>query len=200
MKYIYPQFPIIHINSGGDHNLLEPGLRAAIYIISHHFSTFDDSLCIQTVYETLPLTQLRQFVLRYLDNSRHRPTITSLQSGLLLAISPAANMLMPETDERAFLAGTVTAMANALGLQHDPSDWEIPEEEKVLRRRLTTLVRANDTWTAFAAGRPPFIASDNWSIDILNKLWPDHNGEDPSIIFLQYAQLTEILSCILHKV
>jgi hypothetical protein len=55
----------------------------------------------------------------YLNNYRHRPTIASLQGGLLLTISPAANMLMPETEERAFLAGMITGTANALGLQHD---------------------------------------------------------------------------------
>jgi hypothetical protein len=171
-----------------------------MYIISHHFSTFDDALCIQTVYETLPLTQLRQLALRHLDSSRHRPTIASLQSGLLLAISPAANMLTPETDERASLAGTITAMSNALGLQYDPSDWEIPEEDKALRRRLATLVKANDTWTALAAGRPPFISSDNWDVDTTAEASTDHNGEGPSVIFLQYAQLTDILSCVLRDV
>jgi hypothetical protein len=55
----------------------------------------------------------------YLNNHRHRPNIASLQGGLLLANSLAANMLMPETEERAFLAGMITVMANALGLQHD---------------------------------------------------------------------------------
>lgn len=109
-------------------------------------------------------------------------------------------MLMPETDERASLAGILTAMSNSLGLQYDPSDWEIPEEEKSLRRRLATLVKANDTWTALAAGRPPFISSDNWSVDMTNEASADQNREGPSEIFLQYAQLTDILSCILQDV
>jgi hypothetical protein len=175
-------------------------VRAAIYIISHHFSTFDESLCIQTVYDTLPLARLREFALCYLDNHRPRPTIAALQGGLLLAISPAADMLMPETEERALLAGTVTGMANALGLQHDPSEWEVSDEEKNLRRRLSALVRANDSWTALAAGRPPFISSDNWSADAVDANLSNSHGEDDLIIFGQYAQLTEILSGILQDV
>jgi hypothetical protein len=109
-------------------------------------------------------------------------------------------MLMPEADERYSLAGTITAMANALGLQHDPSKWEISHEEKALRQRLAILVRTIDTWTALAAGRPPFIASDNWSVDVMGSPFTEHKKDDPSVVFLQYAQLTEILSCILGDV
>jgi hypothetical protein len=136
----------------------------------------------------------------YVDNHRHRPTIASLQGGLLLAISPAADMLMPETEERALLAGTVTGMANALGLQHDPSEWEVSDDEKVLRQRLSALVRATDTWTALAAGRPPFISSDNWSADAVDALSSKCFGDDVSITFVQYTQLTQIFSDILQDV
>jgi hypothetical protein len=78
----------------------------------------------------------------YLNNHRHRLTIASLQGGLVLATSPAANMFMPETEERAFLAGMITGTANALGLQHGSFEWEILEEEKALRQNLSALVRA----------------------------------------------------------
>jgi hypothetical protein len=136
----------------------------------------------------------------YVDNHRHRPTIASLQGGLLLAISPAADMLMPETEERALLAATVTGMANALGLQHDSSEWEVSNENKDLRRRLSALVRANDTWTALAAGRPPFISSNNWSVNAVDTSLINSHGEDVSTTFGRYAQLTEILSDILQDV
>jgi hypothetical protein len=199
-KHIYPQFPIVHIKPGDGHIFIDPGVRAAIYIIAHHFSTFDESLCIQTVYDTLPLAQLQEFALRYLNNHRHRPTIASLQGGLLLAISPAANMLMPETEERALLAGMVTGMANALGLQHDPSEWEVSEEEKAMRQKLSALVKANDTWTALAAGRPPFISSDNWNADTIDAHSISIPGEDISTTFVKYAQLTDILTRVLQDV
>jgi hypothetical protein len=123
----------------------------------------------------------------YLKNHRHRLTIASFQGGLLLAISPAANMLMPETEERAFLAGIITGMTNALGLQHDSSEWEVFEEDKGPRQKLSALVRANDTWTALATGRPPFISSDNWSAATVDTRSISFLGDDSSNTFVQYA-------------
>jgi hypothetical protein len=136
----------------------------------------------------------------YLNNHRHRLTIASLQGGLLFAISPAANMLMPETEERAFQAGMITGTANALGLQHGSSEWEVLEEGKAPRQNLSALVRANGTWTALATGPPPFISSDNWSAAAVDTRSISFLGDDSSNTFVQYAQLMEILSGILQDV
>jgi hypothetical protein len=109
-------------------------------------------------------------------------------------------MLMRETEERAVLAGMITGMTNALGLQHDSSEWEEMEEEKGPRQKLSALVRANDTWTALVAGQPPFILSDNGSAAAVDTRSISFLGDDSSNNFVQYAQLTDILSSILQDV
>jgi hypothetical protein len=109
-------------------------------------------------------------------------------------------MLMPETEERAFLAGMITGTANTLGLQHGSFEWEVLEEEKALRQKLSALVRAIGTWTPLATGPPPFISSDNWSAAAVDTRSISFLGDDSSNTFVQYAQLIEMLSGILQGV
>lgn len=189
------------LSSNENGTQISPDVLAAIYVVSQGFATFDELLCIQTVYETLPLQKLKDFVWNSLEKQRARPTLTSIQAALLMALTPADNMLMPENDERVSLAGMIASMANALGLQHDPANWSVPDEEKAMRRRLSCLVRANDTWTAAATGRPVFLSPDNWLVETVSA------SEYTSVIdsavlpnFVHYTQLTQILGYILRNV
>lgn len=201
-QYIMPQFPVICLRPDENAANVAPGILAAIYVAASPFATFDEELCIQTVYETPPLGQLRDFIWKSLQEHRDRPTLASLQSALLLALLPPTDTLNPETDERALLAAMIVAMANALGLQHDPTSWNLPEDEKVSRRRLSCLVKANDTWTAMVAGRPPLISHDNWVLEIVSTdqvRTTVSEGMDFGP-FIQYIQLTRILSRVLREV
>lgn len=200
-EYIFPSFPVVDLGSNENGTQIAPDVLAAIYVISQGFATFDEVLCIQTVYETLPLQTLKDFVWTSLHKQRNRPTLSSIQAALLIALTPADNMLMPENDERASLAGMIAAMANALGLQHDPTNWSVPNEEKAIRKRLSCLVKANDTWTAVAAGRPPFLSPDNWLLETISS--SDHTNsmnETTLTNFVQYTRLTQILGDILRNV
>lgn len=180
---------------------IAPAVLAAIYVVSQGFATFDELLCIQTVYENLPLQRLKDFVWKSLHKQRNRPTLSSVQAALLLALTPADNMLMPENDERVSLAGMIAATANALGLQHDPTNWSVPDEEKALRRRMSCLVKVNDTWTAAATGRPPLLSPDNWLLETISASDQINSiNETIKANFVQYTRLTQILGEILLNV
>lgn len=145
---------------------LSPDVLAAVYLLVIDYSTFDDVLCIQTVYEPQQRSaELRVLLLASLSTQERHPTLSSLQAALLLALAPPADYLTPENEQASALASMVAAMANALGLQHDPSDWNLAPGDKALRRRLSSLVLAGDAWCAAVTGRPPLLGMENWLVD-----------------------------------
>lgn len=181
---------------------MTPDVLAAIYLVSQSFATFDEVLCIQTVYETPPLQKLNDFVWAWLHENRDRPTLRSLQSALLLSLTLPNDILMPDNDERAQLSAMIISLAHSLGLQHDPSNWNVPEEEKALRRRLSCLVKANDVWIAMAIGRPPLLSPDNWLVETVSSedVCTSTVKGDTLVHFIHFTQLSQILGLMLRDV
>lgn len=109
---------------------------------------------------------------------------------------------MPENDERLSLGGIIVSMASTLGLQHDPSDWDIPAAEIALRRRLSCLVRANDTWLAAATGRPGHISSGNWLVDVVTAADVREAGTEAQGLdnFVLFSRLSNLLQAVLDNV
>lgn len=200
-EHVMPQFPVVSLDPEENGMELDPAVLAAIYIAAQYFALFDEDLCIQTVYDKSPISKLKDHVWSSLHNHRNQPSIPLLQSALLMALAPADDVLSPEVEERAMLAGRIAAMANALGLQHDPTSWNVPDREKAFRRRLSCLVKANDTWTAMAAGRPPLLSAENWALEDVpaSDLCTAVLSEPVLSTFVQYMRLTTILSCIMQN-
>ncbi|SPN99280.1 uncharacterized protein DNG_02317 [Cephalotrichum gorgonifer] len=196
-KFIYPLFPAVLREPDRNYLDYSPDVLAAIYMVSLDFVTFDDVLCIQMAYDQSPRKTLKTLLWSWLHERRGCPTLSLLQSALLLGLSPAGDMLLPENDERLSLGGMIVSMANTLGLQHDPTDWDLPAAEIALRRRLSCLVRANDTWLAASTGRPGFIASSNWLVEVATAA-DDQEGVLQD--FVRFTQISRILRVILDDV
>lgn len=106
---------------------------------------------------------------------------------------------MPETAARWALHGTLVAMAQGLGLFHDPSEWTLSHEEIILRRILSWAVRCVDAWLAAALGRIPLIDESNWMVP------PPHAAdfEESELalgvceVFIPLVQLSQILTSVL---
>ena len=201
-KFIHPLFPVITASVDGESRHYTPAVRAVIYIVALDFANLDEVLCIQTAYDRSPRKELADFVWSHIQARSNHPTLDMLQSALLLALSPAEDMLMPENEERLRLGSLIVSMANTLGLQHDPSSWDLPPWEIALRRRLSALVRANDSWIAAATGRPGFITSSNWLVDVVSaaEVRQDTAGEENLDDFVRFSELSNILRIVLEDV
>ncbi|KAI0596368.1 fungal-specific transcription factor domain-containing protein [Biscogniauxia sp. FL1348] len=53
--------------------------------------------------------------------------------------------------------GSAVSLAHSLGLNHDPSSWDIPLSEKVLRMKIWWSLLIHDRWSSLAYGTPPHI-------------------------------------------
>jgi hypothetical protein len=56
------------------------------------------------------------------------------------------------------------AISQMLGLHLDPSDWQLPQEEKDVRVRLWWAVVIHDKWSSLCWGRPSGIQKQNFSV------------------------------------
>ncbi|KAL8824338.1 MAG: hypothetical protein Q9191_005125 [Dirinaria sp. TL-2023a] len=103
----------------------------------------------------------------------------------------------------------MVAVSQDLGLHRDCSNWNIPEWEKGLRKRLSWAVIMQDKWAALVHGRPSHIYRSDWSVGPLSdqdfpETFADENDEEGSTevetgraIFMYMVSLTQILSDIL---
>ncbi|KIV83353.1 hypothetical protein PV11_05386 [Exophiala sideris] len=101
--------------------------------------------------------------------------------------------------------GIMVAMAHDLGLNIEPTDWDIPEAEKRRRRRIWWAVYMQDKWSALTLGRPSFIHDDQYKVRMIDRSDFRANESDspsPEVqrgadVFVAMAYLTQILSTIL---
>ncbi|KAH7024403.1 uncharacterized protein B0I36DRAFT_386988 [Microdochium trichocladiopsis] len=199
-RFISPQFPILAFEPQPTIEDLSPDVLAAVYLLSLDFSTFDDVLCIQTVYEEQHRRELRDFAMVCLREQESRPTLSSVQCALLLLLAPPDDYLMPNNERASILASMMVSMSNALGLQYDPAGWNLSAADKALRRRISCLVLMSDVWVAAVTGRPLLISLDNWLVDRLSVEDLESSGNDAHKMqdVVRLVELSNILRCILR--
>lgn len=181
---------------------LPPSILAAVALLTQDFAVFDDVLCIQTAYGNVPRTKLRDIINSSMHKQSARPTLSSLQCALLIAIAPPDHGLMPENELVSTETASTAAMANSLDFQYDPSDRNISPAEKALRRRLSCLVYSNDIWVAAASGRSSFIPRDNWLVETAHAVELCLSEADAKHFedFAHFTKLSSILGSLLHDV
>jgi hypothetical protein len=94
-----------------------------------------------------------------------------------------------------------------LGLHLDAGDWDIPEWEIGLRRRLSWACFIQDKWLAFVQGHPSLIPCDSWDVNSLTADdFPEIDEDETAgssevekgrLVYMHMAGLTQILSDVL---
>lgn len=157
---------------------------------------FDDHLCIELVYTPPSAQTLLTMAWRTLSQSLSRPTISSVQTALILLLILPTNPLLLDSAWKWNLLGITVSMAQTLGLQFDARGWNLPEPEAILRRRLSWLVYTVDKWLAFSLGRPSHITSHDWLVTNINTSDFVLEEDIPSFPF-HFAKLTTFLDRVL---
>ena len=122
-----------------------------------------------------------------------------VQTAIILLLSPGSNPLVPDISFKWALVGTLVSMSETMGLHLDPLEWNIPRHQVVLRRRLSSIVYALDTWFALSLGRPPHISQENWLVDQLEETdVPVSESEDFSSA-LHFSKLTRVAKLVLQR-
>ena len=200
-RFVLPQYPIFSDLQFPDPHSSAPYLLAAVYMVAQPFARLDDVLSIELAYENLDNQGLFKIVEEALRWEAHNPSLSVVQTLLLLVLRPSTNPLVLESSSKWSLHGTLVTTCQSLGLHHDPSTWSIASWQVSLRRRISAAVFSLDKWLACSLGRPPLITQDAWLVISLTTT----DGYDSSISpdvwsqYTMYAQLGPILGDALAR-
>ena len=172
---------------------LDPALLCAIYTVSGSSPGFAADK-----KRPLDIQQLEDVALNLIHDSLNKPTLSTIQAGLLL-------MQRSDIDSKTLNTQLVSAIFE-LGLHLDCSNWQLSEEERGLRKRLAWAIYMQDVWCSLVHGRPSMISKAHWAVRDLEE--EDFHLEDGSEAamdererghecFCQMVNLTQILSNIL---
>lgn len=177
---------------------IEPGLLAAMYTVgaSSPIANFPSAAQLD-----IDLGQLEEIAFRWFENSLQKPTLATIQTGILL-------MQRPSVDTKTLNSQLVSA-AYELGLNLDCTPWALTDIERSLRKRLAWALYMQDKWCALVHGRPSLIPSTHWAVRDLaeHDFKVDYEGlhevakeetKRGRELFAQMVSLTEILSTILE--
>ncbi len=158
-EIVHPVFPILDqpaLRAAYDRRSVEPVLLAAICVVSGAW--LQTSFRMSTEFN---LSSTEAILLEHLRDSQDRPSMTTLQAGLLLTQCP--------NHTSRHLLSQLIALAFDLGIHQDCSDWKMDLEEKLLRRRLAWALYAQDKWTSLMHGRPAQLTELNWMVRELSE-------------------------------
>lgn len=201
-NHINRYFPIVdetffQIYDGRQRNTLDPTLLAAVYLLAASTGNGLHS----GISSPLDIDQLEEIAFRLFRTSLGKPTLSTIQAGILLIQSPNVDSNVLNTQ--------IVGAAYELGLHLDCSTWKVSDDECNLRKRLAWAIYAQDKWCSLTHGRPSLISKAHWAVQGLGEddyvLNLDETRDDVVAdetkrgqdLFTQMVALTEILSTVL---
>ena len=189
-------FPIIEDTSlsAAQRKNLDAALLCAIYTVSASSPGFTSDK-----KRPVDVHQLEDLALSLLTGSLNKPTLSTIQAGLLL-------MQRSDINSKTLNTQLVSA-AFELGLHLDCSSWSLSDEERGLRKRLAWAVYMQDQWCSLVHGRPSLISKAHWAVPELfdEDFGVTQDDSDATLderkrgqeCFCEMVDLTKILSSIL---
>ena len=199
-RSISRSFPIVEDASFSPANRrnMDPALLCAICTVSASSPGYQPDSSKKQIFD---IAQLEDLALNLIRDSLLKPTLSTIQAGLLL-------MQRSEVDSKSLNTQLVGA-AFELGLHLDCTSWTISDEERGLRKRLAWAVYMQDQWCSLVHGRPSLISKAHWAVQDLydedfGLLQESRETSDTTDerergqeCFCEMVALTEILSSIL---
>ena len=211
-RIIHPSFPILHKGVflekyARSYREFSPALLAAVYLLTTNYWRCSPALATKPAPDACRLYEL---AIESYDLTIHRPKLSSVQAGLLIAQYECYSSDIMACGSRGKLTAQLVSMTHTMGLHLDSSRWDLPAWEISLRCRLAWAVYLQDKWVALIEGRPALLSDRDWIVPLLqHKDFPEHEEhneegssevENSRIIFIQMVELTRILSDILDTV
>lgn len=204
-RVVYPTFPVLHRGvymEKYDRSPLEfsPSSLAVVYLLAIRYWSYEPTL--QNI-EKPTEERLEELARKCLQDAIHyRPKLSTIQAGLQLLQYSSTNG--PE------LTAQLINVAYGVGLHLDPTNWDIPDWEKGLRKRLSWALYSQDKWNSLGYSQPPLINNAHWGVPSIteNDFPEQHEYEEEGssevergrALFCHFASLTEILNEILDDI
>lgn len=204
-KKIHSSYPIL------DKSLLQQAdtkisatLLATIYLVSTPF--LDGELENDVLNMKNNWYKLYAFITQALPLEKGAPTLQTLQTLLLkLHLRPLIirNANLPQHWVQ---SASLVALAQDIGLNLDPSDWDVPLWETKMRRILWWTVYVHDKWESLGLSRPTHIRDEDFHVEDLTEADLELNRSSQSRneicggqMFVALVRLSKVLSDMLLK-
>lgn len=208
-RVVHPAFPILHQEVflekyARSYREFAPPLLAAVYLLASGYWDYSDTLASKAKPE---MQLLKKLAVDSLQHAMQRAKLSTIQACLLISQHHSNKLddAFGETDLN--MTSQLVQLVHRLGLHLDASDWDIPDWEISLRRRLSWACFMQDKWLAFVQGHPSFISSESWDVNTLTANDFPETEEDETagssevekgrLVYMNMAELTEILSDVL---
>lgn len=205
-RVVFPSFPILHKEVylekySRSYREFSPPLLASVYLLALQYWSYDEELSKSAKPDTKRLEKLAR---KALADTIHRPKLSTIQAGLLL--------LQHTHTDSAELTAQLVSIGYGLGLHLDASEWNIPQWEKGLRKRLGWGLFMQDKWSSLGSGRVALINSSNWVLQpATNADFPENASHEDDkegssevekgrILFTSMITLSIILADLLESV
>ena len=137
-RIMHPSFPVLHKKvflekHGRSYRESTPTGLGAVYLMALNWWSYSPTLSSKPKPDA---KKLEQAVLRRFFDVHRRPKISDLQGGLVLSQQHSVNSWA--------MTGHLVAMAQNLGIHLDCSDWQIPDWERGVRKRVAAGVFMQD--------------------------------------------------------
>ncbi|WBW72048.1 DNA-binding transcription factor [Schizosaccharomyces osmophilus] len=198
--YIHPTYPVVHrerflLLFHTSKNKISPILLMAMYAASILYWDADESL---RNFPRVDSKKLWDMTEESLNQSFSLPRLSTLQAAVIfLAGRPWINV----AGNWSILTRAV-ALALILGFHLDCSDWQIPEEEKILRIRTWWALFISEKWLSMYIGINASIRQDDYLVPPLSatQLLPSENTYADSFrVFMKMSELSVFLQTILQN-
>ncbi|KAK6004836.1 hypothetical protein QM012_007615 [Aureobasidium pullulans] len=208
-RIIHPAFPILHKEVflekySRSYREFSPPLLAAVYLLAAGYWSYSDAL---STKQKPPIQPLRQLAMDSSNVAMQRAKLSTIQACLLISQEQTSEVKFSSVETDLNMTAQLVQLAYRLGLHLDAREWDIPDWEISLRRRLSWAVFMQDKWLALVHGRPSLISSTTWDVDCLSEQdFPDINEDDTAgssevekgrLVFMHMASLAGILSDVL---
>ncbi|KAI1611321.1 fungal-specific transcription factor domain-containing protein [Exophiala viscosa] len=204
-RVVYSSFPVLHRavfeeKYGRSPSEFAPASLGIVYLLAARHWSYQPSLQDRPMPDVVQLESLTRKSLQ--DAMRYRPKLSTIQAGLQL--------LQYSSTNAAELTAQLVNNAYEIGFHLDASQWDIPDWEKALRKRLSWAMYIQDKWCSLEAEMPALINSSHWGVrKITEQDFPDQHEYDREgssdvekgrLIFCQLIFLSEILGDILDDI
>jgi hypothetical protein len=208
-RVVHPAFPILHKEVflekyARSYREFAPPLLAAVYLLASGYWDYSDTLASKAKPEMQPLKKL---AVDSLQHAMQRAKLSTIQACLLISQHHSNKLDDAFGEADLNMTSQLVQLVHRLGLHLDASDWDIPDWEISLRRRLSWACFMQDKWLAFVQGHPSFISSEAWDVSSLAANDFPETEEDETagssevekgrLVYMNMAGLTEILSDVL---
>lgn len=219
-RIVHISFPIVYKDKFLDYynedvTAISPCLRACLYMFALNWWSFDLELSSDTRPSQEAIEQLAEL---NFHQEIKRPTLETIQAGLLLVQHQS---FRNKYDDQAYcwpVQAAIVAASQTLGLNKDPTNWDIPPWEKVLRKRLSWGLYIQEKWLSFTTDKMSHLRPDDWAVPSLNEDtdFDDFKETDNDyfskridgkidlmsgkVLFLQKIELTKIIDEIQIKI